>query len=79
MLVARGQQTLPEVVHASSLPASTVRSALLVLLQHNFVVSELVKPDADLRAAPPPYYLYHADTGAIIQMLRWVQHLRSSL
>ncbi|CAL8469591.1 g9132 [Coccomyxa elongata] len=79
VLVARGQQTLPEVVHASSLPAPTVRSALLVLLQHNFVVPELVKPDADLRAAPPPYYLYHADTGAIIQMLRMpriLQHVQ---
>ena len=72
MLTARGQQTLPEVVRASGLPASAVRSALLVLLQHNFVISELVQPDTGLRAPQAPYFLYHADTGAIIQILRWV-------
>ncbi|EIE21445.1 hypothetical protein COCSUDRAFT_43175 [Coccomyxa subellipsoidea C-169] len=70
VLTARGQQTLPEVVRASGLPPSAVRSALLVLLQHNFVISELVQPDTGLRAPQAPYFLYHADTGAIIQILR---------
>lgn len=70
VLTARGQQTLAELVRASSLPPSAVRSALLVLLQHNFVISQLVQPEAGLRAPQEPYYLYHADTAAIIQILR---------
>lgn len=71
VLTLRGQQTLPEVVRASKLPPAAVRSALLVLLQHNLAISELVQPEAGLRAPQAPYFLYHADTGAIISILRW--------
>ena len=70
VLASKGQQTLDGVVRLSQLPKPAVRSALLVLLQHNFVTSQLVQPEASLKAIPPPFFLYTADTTAALQVLR---------
>lgn len=51
-----------------------MRSALLVLVQHNLVDVCLVQPEATLRAAPPPHYRYEANGAAIAQWLRWGCH-----
>ena len=70
VLACKGQQTLEGVIRLSQLPKATVRSALLVLLQHSFVTSQLVQPEASLKGTPPPFFLYTADTTAVLQILR---------
>ncbi len=70
VLASKGQQTLEGVIRLSELPKPAVRSALLVLLQHSFVTSQLVQPEASLKGTPPPFFLYTADTAAALQVLR---------
>ena len=70
VLASKGQQTLEGVLRLSGLPKGAVRSALLVLLQHSFVTSQLVQPEASLKGTPPPFFLYTADTSSVLQILR---------
>ena len=70
VLACKGQQTLDGVIRLSQLPKATVRSVLLVLLQHSFVTSQLVQPEASLKGTPSPFFLYTADTSAVLQILR---------
>ena len=54
-----------------------LRSALLVLMQHNYVSAHLVSPAPTVRnATPMSYHVYIADLPRILQALRcagWVQ------
>ena len=78
-LASKGQQTLEGIVRLSVLPKPAVRSALLVLLQHSFVTSQLVQPEASLKGTPPPFFLYTADTTAALHVLRSVLYISPTL
>ena len=71
VLASKGQQTLEGIVRLSKLPLPTVRSALLILLQHSFVSSQFVQPESTLKGTPAPYFIYTADTAAVLHILRY--------
>ena len=61
-------QQARQCLYTAGLPPLQVKHALLVLLQHNHVVSYFYPEDAS--AKQPAYYIYEADIGACLQVLR---------
>ena len=52
------------------LPPATLRQALLVLIQHNYVACYLRQEAPTLRGPGPQYQLYEAALPRILQILR---------
>lgn len=81
-LIAKGRQTLSEVIRMTELPPSLVKQALLVLIQHNCVNCYLYPEEALLTGVKPAYHVYQADVGRILQSIRaplFLQHVRDRL
>lgn len=70
-LFAHGTQMLRELEARSKLGASDLRTALLVLIQHNCVECSLHQEPAAPHKPQLPVYLYRAATHRILQALRW--------
>lgn len=71
-LVGHGMQTFPELLRTSALPPSQLKSALLVLAQHNCVNCYFHEEPPTLRGPGPSYQLYEAATDRILQIIRHV-------
>lgn len=78
-LLSRGLQSLQDVIKGCELPASQVKQALLLLVQHNFasaytLMQEEVGPSS--RGAKPPAHVYEAHIDIMLQILRCGAHGR---
>lgn len=69
-LLDRGTSTAFDLVRSTGFKPSQLHSALLVLIQHNFVSCYLQTEDANPRRPPISQTLYEADLPAILQNLR---------
>ena len=70
-LLRHGVQTFPDLLRTSGLPPPLLKSALLVLLQHNCANAYFQQEPPTLRGPGPSYQLYEAATDRILQILRW--------
>jgi len=77
-LLSHGATTLAELAKGVELPASQLRNALLVLVQHN-IVKCISKPPGKLQVNREPSILYEASLDAVFlrrwypRMLMWVR------
>ncbi|KAL3143158.1 hypothetical protein ABBQ38_002018 [Trebouxia sp. C0009 RCD-2024] len=69
-LLEKGISSAPELARGSGLRFAQLHSALLVLIQHNYVNCYLQSEDANPRRPPISIPLYEADLPAILQSLR---------
>ncbi|GFH16938.1 uncharacterized protein HaLaN_13460 [Haematococcus lacustris] len=79
-LASRGRQSLPDLIRASEMPASQVKQALLLLIQHNYVVVYCIKEEEEGQRGPPkpPQYLYEARVAEMLLILRSMELSQSS-
>lgn len=69
-LINHGMQQYGELLKTSGLPAGQLSSAVLVLIQHNYVNCYLKEEPPTLRGPGPSYTLYEAALPRILQSLR---------
>lgn len=78
-LLGHGVQTFPELLRTSGLPVGQLKSALLVMIQHNCVNCYLHEEPPTLRGPGPSYQLYEAATDRILQIVRCAGRAQGTL
>mmetsp|Transcript_28003 Transcript_28003/g.61450 ORF Transcript_28003/g.61450 Transcript_28003/m.61450 type:complete len:586 (+) Transcript_28003:89-1846(+) len=69
-ILAKGSQTLPDIIRGSGLPPALAKQGLLVLIQHNLVSAYLNKDDDSVKSPRPPFHTYEPNVDRMLQIIR---------
>lgn len=69
-LLDKGAQTFAQVVGATDLQFSDVRSSMVVLMQHNYVDCFRVQEEGGVKGPPKQHYVYEALLDKMLQNIR---------